>query len=60
MFGRKLPGENGELVNSTLMDQYDVIYGSWPKNSNEVVLVLNEQNEVSDFCALFTGTEILF
>ncbi len=50
-----LPGENGELVNSTLMDQYDVIYGSWPKNSNEVVLVLNEQNEVSDFVLYSLG-----
>ncbi len=50
-----LPGENGELINPTLMEQYDVVYGRWPQSSNEVVLVLNERNEVSDFVLYALG-----
>ncbi len=50
-----LAGEDGELINPMLREQYDVIYGEWPKDSHEVVLVLNERNEVSDFVLYALG-----
>lgn len=50
-----LPGENGELINETLMEQYDVIYGSWPQNYDEVVLVVDQNNEVSDLVLYTLG-----
>ena len=50
-----LPGENGELINQTLLDQYDVIYGSWPQNYNEVVLIVDQNNEVSDLVLYTLG-----
>ena len=28
-------------------DSYDVVYGTWPENYDEVVLVLNSNNEIS-------------
>jgi len=43
-----LPNKDGTGISSLLTDQYDVIYGHWPKDYTEVVLVVNEQNELSD------------
>ena len=43
-----LPGDNGKLISPLLEKQYDVIYGSWPTEYNEVVLVLDENNELDD------------
>lgn len=50
-----LSGENGELVSSLLKEQYDVIYGDWPKNYDEVVLVVNKNNELSDLVLYALG-----
>ena len=35
--------DNQELLDS----QYDLVYGSWPRNYNEVVLVADKNNEIS-------------
>ena len=43
-----LPGDNGAQVNDLLINQYDVIYGSWPNSYDQVVLVLDENNELDD------------
>lgn len=43
-----LEGKDGEIINKVLYDQYDVLYGEWPENTNEVVIVVDENNEVSD------------
>ena len=43
--------DNKELLDS----QYDVIHGSWPQNYNEVVLVVNDENEVSDYALYALG-----
>ena len=43
-----LEGNNGELINPIVENQYDVIYGRWPSAYNEIVLVVDERNEVSD------------
>ncbi len=50
-----LPGENGRLVNPLLEKQYDVIYGSWPTEYNEVVLVVDENNELDDITLYALG-----
>ena len=50
-----LPGENGELINPQLKEQYDVVYGRWPEKYNEVVLTVNENNEVSDLVLYALG-----
>ncbi len=43
-----LPGENGDIISDLLEKQYDVVYGSWPSDYDEVVLVLDENNELDD------------
>ena len=50
-----LPGENGELINPLLKKQYDLLYGSWPEKYNEVVLVVDENNEISDLVLYSLG-----
>jgi len=50
-----LPGEGGQLVNPLLMEQYDVLYGHWPEKHNEVVLVVDGNNEVSDLVLYALG-----
>lgn len=54
-----LSGDGDKLVSDLLDEQYDVIYGNWPKNHNEVVLIVNSNNEVSDFALLALGLTTL-
>lgn len=46
-----------DLVNGLLKEQYDLVdAGSrWPQSSNEVVLVVNEKNEISDMALFALG-----
>lgn len=50
-----LSGDNGKPVNDLLTDQYDVIYGTWPTEYDEVVLVVDENNEISDLSLYALG-----
>lgn len=46
-----------EMINNqTLLDQqYDVIAGNWPKDYNEVVLVVNSNNQISKMTLYMLG-----
>lgn len=46
-FDEILPGQEDNLISSIVYDNYEVIYGDWPKDYDEVILVLNERNEIS-------------
>ena len=50
-----LPGKDGELINDLLKEQYDVLYGSWPASYNEIVLIVDENNEISDLALYALG-----
>ena len=43
--------DNEELLKS----QYDLLAGSWPTNYNEVVLIVGEDNEISDYVLYTLG-----
>ena len=43
--------DNEDLLHS----QYDLVAGNWPKNYNEVVLIVNEDNQVSDYTLYSLG-----
>src|SRR5699024_6142690 len=45
-FEELMPGKDEELISSAVKDNYDVLYGSWPDDYDEVVLILNENNEI--------------
>ena len=40
-----------ELLNNedSLHSQYDLIYGQWPENYNDVVIIVDKNNEISDY-----------
>lgn len=46
-FSELMVGTNGDTVSQVLTDSYDVLYGSWPEDYNEVVLVLDENNSIA-------------
>ena len=50
-----LPGEDGEAISSFLKKQYDVLYGKWPERYDEAVLIVNENNEISDLVLYALG-----
>ena len=43
-----LCGKDGSPVNDLLTKQYDLVYGAWPNEYNEIVIVLDENNELDD------------
>ena len=43
-----LPGEDGALVGDVTKSQYDLVYGSWPQAYDEVVLMVDRDEEISD------------
>ena len=50
-----LPNNNGSLINDLLLEQYDVIHGSWPNSYDEIVIVLDENNEIDDLVLYALG-----
>ncbi len=50
-----LCGNDGSLINPILEKQYDLVYGSWPTKMDEVVLILDENNELSDITLYALG-----
>ena len=56
MWQELLPGlTDGEPINDILKKQYDVIYGDWPNEYDEIVLVVNENNELNDLTLFALG-----
>ena len=50
-----LPGNNGEAVGEQVKSQYDLLYGQWPENYDEVILFVDRNNEVSDLMLYALG-----
>ncbi len=45
--------DNEELLKT----QYDIVAGNWPKNYNEVVLIVNDKNEINDYVLYTLGVK---
>ncbi len=50
-----LAGDDGKPVNDLLIKQYDIVYGSWPSEYDEIVLVVDENNELDDLTLYALG-----
>ena len=55
LFQEMLSGEEGKLVSPLLEKQYDRVYGSWPTDYDEIVLVVDENNEIDDMTLYALG-----
>ena len=49
------PGDDGKIVTPLIQKQYDLVYGSWPTQYNEIVLVLDKNNELDDMTLYALG-----
>ncbi len=47
--------QSGYLVGSLVRSQYEVINGEWPREHNEVVLIVDQNNTVSDLVLFALG-----
>ncbi len=50
-----LSGDNGRAINPVLEGQYELVYGTWPDEYNEIVVVLDENNEIDDLSLFALG-----
>ncbi|MBO5656962.1 MAG: ABC transporter ATP-binding protein, partial [Agathobacter sp.] len=50
-----LPGKDGAPINDLVLNQYDLVYGSWPNSYNEIILVVNGNNEIADMTLYALG-----
>lgn len=48
VWGELLTNPDSNDVSKLVTDQYDLVHGEWPKEKNEILLVLNANNEISD------------
>lgn len=46
-FSELIAGADGKIISQVITDSYDVLYGAWPEEYNEIILVLNENNGIS-------------
>ena len=50
-----LTGKDGELIHPLLKEEYDLLYGAWPTAYNEILLVVDDDNTVSDLALYALG-----
>lgn len=50
-----LPGDNGKPISPLIKKQYNLVYGTWPEQYDEIVLVLDENNELDDMTLYALG-----
>ena len=55
VWSEMLSGKHGELINDLVKEQYDIIEGRWPEKYNEIVLVADQNNEISDLVLCLLG-----
>ncbi len=50
VFSEILEGSNGEAINDLIYSQYELVDNNmrWPENKNEVVVILDKNNEISE------------
>ena len=56
VFGELLSGKEGDAsVSDAITSAYDCVYGRWPQSEDEMVLVLNKNNTVTDLALYAMG-----
>ncbi len=55
LFEEILPGKDGQPISDLVEKQYELIYGSWPNDYDEILLVVDENNEIDDLTLYALG-----
>ncbi len=55
LWSELIPDTSGGLISDMVYEQYELVSGKWPENANEVVLILDSNNEVSDVAVYALG-----
>ena len=50
-----LPGEDGQLIAPQVQADYELLYGGWPEDYDEVILFVDGNNEISDLMLYALG-----
>ena len=50
-----LPGEDGQLIAPQVKADYELLYGGWPEDYDEVILFVDSNNEISDLMLYALG-----
>ena len=50
-----IPGKDGSPISQLIKDQYDLIYGKWPEEKNEILLLVDPNNEIPDMAFYTLG-----
>jgi putative ABC transport system permease protein len=50
-----LAGKDGALISELFDEQYELVYGAYPKAYDEIVLIVDEHNEISDIVLFSLG-----
>ncbi len=55
LMSEMLPDSDGSGINKLIKDNYELVYGDFPKEYNEIVLVLDKNNELNDLALFALG-----
>ena len=55
IFTEIMPGRDGELINPTVYEQYDLVSGKWPEEADELILVVDKNNTVTNLTLYTLG-----
>ena len=55
IFSEIMPGRDGELINQTVYEQYDLVDGRWPASQNELVLIVDRNNTIANITLYMLG-----
>ena len=50
-----MTNKDGTGLSDTVTDSYQLVYGQWPEEANEIVLILDKNNEISDLAFYSLG-----
>ena len=55
IFSEIMPGRDGEIINESVYSQYDIVDGRWPESKEEIVLIVDKNNTVSNITLYMLG-----
>ncbi len=47
LFTELLPNKDGKGISKAVKEEYEIVNGSWPKQYNEVVIIVDKNNEIT-------------